>query len=132
MDRKIQADYAFLKWCEKTSKNVVHTADVWYAAVEWADKHPTKEVKRLKRMFESDPDAYEQGRKDAIDNPTGGELLHVLEKGRKIGYKDAIDKACEWLKDNFATANEPLICYIGNSDMDVMVKHFKQYMEEQQ
>ena len=48
------------------------------------------------------------------------------------GYKDAIDKACEWLKDNFANASELLICYIGNSDMNVMVKHFKQFMEEQQ
>ena len=38
MDRNIQADKAFLKWSEKTSKNVVHIADAWYAAVKWADK----------------------------------------------------------------------------------------------
>ena len=53
-----------------------------------------------------------------------------FKAGCEQGCKDTIDKACEWLKDNFANANKLLICYIGNSDMDVMVKHFKQYMEE--
>lgn len=38
MNRNIQADKAFLKWSEKTSKNVVHIADAWYAAVKWADQ----------------------------------------------------------------------------------------------
>ena len=33
----------------------------------WADKHPSEEIQRLKTMFESDPDAYEQGYKDAIE-----------------------------------------------------------------
>ena len=32
----------------------------------WSDKHPTEEVQRLKRTFEGDPDAYEQGKKDAF------------------------------------------------------------------
>ena len=39
----------------------------------WADAYPTDEVLKLRKMFESAPDAYKQG------------------------YKDAIEKACEWL-----------------------------------
>jgi hypothetical protein len=39
MDRQIQADKAFLEWMAKMSKNVVHIADAWYAAVKWADSH---------------------------------------------------------------------------------------------
>lgn len=40
MERHIQADNAFLEWMVKMSKNVVHIADAWYAAVKWADSHP--------------------------------------------------------------------------------------------
>lgn len=40
MERQIQADNAFLEWMVKMSKNVVHIADAWYAAVKWADSHP--------------------------------------------------------------------------------------------
>jgi len=40
MERHIQADNAFLEWMETMSKNVVHIADAWYAAVKWADSHP--------------------------------------------------------------------------------------------
>lgn len=40
MERQIQADNAFLEWMVKMSKNVVHIADAWYAAVKWADQHP--------------------------------------------------------------------------------------------
>ena len=39
----------------------------------WADGHPNDEVLKLRKMFESDPDAY------------------------RLGYRVAIDKACEWL-----------------------------------
>ena len=42
-------------------------------------------------------EGWELGYQDATDNPTGGELLHVLEKGRKIGFQDAVDKAYKWL-----------------------------------
>lgn len=30
---------------EAMSKNVVHIADAWHAAVKWADKHPQKAAK---------------------------------------------------------------------------------------
>lgn len=40
MERHVQADNAFLEWMVKMSKNVVHIADAWYAAVKWADSHP--------------------------------------------------------------------------------------------
>lgn len=33
----------------------------------WADASPTDEVLKLRKMFESDLDAYKQGYKDAID-----------------------------------------------------------------
>lgn len=41
----------------------------------WADQNPNDEVLKLRKMFESDPDAYKQG------------------------YKDAIEKAYEWLEE---------------------------------
>lgn len=44
---------------------------------------------------------WELGYQDAIDNPTGGELLHVLENGRKIGFQDAISKAYKWLIERY-------------------------------
>lgn len=40
MERHIQADNAFIKWMEEMSKNVVHIANAWQAAVKWADQHP--------------------------------------------------------------------------------------------
>ena len=40
MERHIQADNAFMEWMEAMSKNVVHIADAWYAAVKWADSYP--------------------------------------------------------------------------------------------
>jgi hypothetical protein len=40
MERHVQADNAFLEWMVKMSKNTVHIADAWYAAVKWADSHP--------------------------------------------------------------------------------------------
>lgn len=33
----------------------------------WADEHPNDEVLKLRKMFESDPDAYKQGYNDAIE-----------------------------------------------------------------
>lgn len=69
-----------------------------------ADKHPTEEVQRLKRMFESDPDIYEQG------------------------YKDAVDKASKWLIDNL-----PLYFGQINADnTDRFVRIFRKAIEEQQ
>ena len=59
MERRIQADKAFLKWSEKTSKNVVHIADAWYAAVEWADEHPN--------LYSVTRKAVERERKHLID-----------------------------------------------------------------
>ena len=47
MKRHIQADNAFIKWMEAMSKNVVHIADAWYAAVKWADEHPDIDVRTM-------------------------------------------------------------------------------------
>jgi len=47
----------------------------------------------------------------------GKAMLHVLNKGHEQGYKDAIDKTCEWLKCNF---NMP----------DDFESHFRKAMEE--
>lgn len=72
MERHIQADNAFMEWMEAMSKNVVHIADAWYAAVQWADEHPGIDVRTM-----------------------------VAWRG---GYKEAIDKACEWLKEEYPKA----------------------------
>lgn len=61
---------------------------------------------------------YKAGYKQSVEHPTGGELLHILNKGHEQGYKDAIDKAYEWLKHNF---NMP-------DDFEI---HFRKAMEGQ-
>ena len=58
----------------------------------WADKHPK-------------------------DDPLEGILIHGNNDAYRIGYKKAIDKACEWLKCNF---NMP----------DDFESHFRKTMEE--
>ena len=65
MDRNIQADKAFLKWSEATSNNVVHIADAWYAAVEWADKTMLDKVCKWleEHLLLDDPKWYVEGEK---------------------------------------------------------------------
>lgn len=67
-------------------------------------------------------EGWELGYQDAIDNPTGGELLHVLNKGRKIGYKDATERAVE-----FIYAQQ-----LSVSNIEKLINELKKYMEEQQ
>lgn len=74
---------------------------------------------------------YNAGYKQAIEHPTGGELLHVLNKGVKQGYKDAVEKTCEWLKDNVEIyfdidGNEPII------DVADLLKDFERDMGGQE
>ena len=35
----------------------------------------------------------------AFEQPTGEELIHVLNKGAAIGRREMLDKACEWLEE---------------------------------
>lgn len=74
-------------------------------------------------------EGYEQGCKDTIDHPSGGELLHVLNKGVKQGYKDAIRKALEWWKEEltYPSMSAEEIAWI-----DAKIKDFKKFMEEQE
>ena len=65
---------------------------------------------------------WELGYQDATDNPTGGELLHVLNKGRKLGYKDATDRAVE-----FIYAKQLVV-----PNIEKLINELKKYMEEQQ
>ena len=76
------------------------------AGAEWADKNPNDEVLKLRKMFESDPDAYKQG------------------------YNDAIDKACEWI-ERFAY-NSVVTDNIGEREKQAIIIAFKEAMEEQQ
>lgn len=67
-------------------------------------------------------EGWELGHADAIDNPTGGELLHVLNKGRKIGYKEATERAVE-----FIYAQQLVV-----PNIEQLINELKKYMEEQQ
>jgi hypothetical protein len=67
----------------------------------WADEHPNDEVLKLRKMFESDPDAYKQG------------------------YKDAIDKVCEWL---YKRQQVDLVV----PDIEKFISEFKKETKEQQ
>lgn len=80
-------------------------------SMEWLAEHDDDDVDAL--------DGYEAGYKQALEHPTGGELLYVLNKGAAIGRREMLDKACEWLKYNF---NMP-------DDFEI---HFRKAMEEQQ
>jgi hypothetical protein len=65
-------------------------------------------------------------RKDALENPTGGELLYVLTKNNKLGYQRAINDAEDWFKaffENYNQQNSSVNCE------DILNK-FKQYMEK--
>ena len=74
---------------------------------EWADAQPTDEVLKLRKMFESDPDAYKQG------------------------YEDAFDKACEFLK-SYRQETPDGMGYIAGIVNDETIEDFRKYMEEQQ
>ena len=67
-------------------------------------------------------EGWELGYQDATDDPTGGELLYVLNKGKKIGYKDATERAVEFIyAQQLAVPN-----------IERLINELKKYMEEQQ
>lgn len=74
--------------------------------------------------------AYIKGAEYADEHPInydGKAMLHVLNKGHGQGWKDAIDKACEWLNANYA---EIYLLARGGFSSDMVVEQFKKYMEE--
>lgn len=75
-------------------------------------------------------EGYEQGCKDTIGHPSGGELLHVLNKGVEQGYKDAVAKAFEWI-EKFAY-NSVITDNIGEREKQAIIISFKEYLEEKQ
>lgn len=75
-------------------------------------------------------EGYERGCKDTIDHPSGGGLLHVLNKGVEQGYKDATNKALEWI-EKFAY-NSIVTDNIGEREKQAIIIAFKEYMEENQ
>ena len=79
MDRRTQADKAFLKWCEATSKNVVHIADAWFAAVEWADEHPD--------LYSVTRKAVEREREHLIKKACEWLFEYNKHQARKFGAK---------------------------------------------
>ena len=75
----------------------------------WADTHPTDEVLKLRKMFESDPDAYKQG------------------------YKEAFDKAYKWLSEQMFELYDCGEIYVADgiaSSLEEFLNNFKQAMEE--
>lgn len=79
MKREEQIEVATAAYINGRLRNNVPPEEIeeirlaYQAGAIYADAHPNDEVLKLRKMFESDPDAYKQG------------------------YKDAIDKVCEWL-----------------------------------
>jgi hypothetical protein len=57
------------------------------------------------------------------------EKRRVYVAGYEQGYKDAVNKACEWLKNNHV---EIFLRYLRGHDSEDEVEHFKKYMEEKQ
>ena len=109
MKREEQIEVATAAYINGRLRNNVPPEEIeeirlaYQAGAIYADEHPNDEVLKLRKMFESDPDAYKQG------------------------YKDAIDKACEWLKFNYAEFTDNTRLGIK---IDELIKDFKQAMEE--
>lgn len=94
-------------------------------AMEWFATHDNDDVDAL--------DGYEAGYQQAIEHPTGGELLHVLNKGHEQGYKDAFNKACKFLEKRMWEMNSPTddTTYVVDgvsSSISEFIKNFKDYM----
>lgn len=80
---------------------------------------------------------YNTGYKQALEYPTGGELLYVLNKGHKQGWKEAVEKACEFFNKRMIEIEYPddYATYVvddSTSSVKEFIKDFKEYMEEQQ
>ena len=111
MKREEQIEVATAAYINGRLKNNVPPEEIeeirlaYQAGAIYADAHPNDEVLKLRKMFESDPDAYKQG------------------------YKDAIDKACEYLKTKYV---EMWLRYIRGYEIEYDIELFKKYMEEQQ
>lgn len=105
MKREEQIEVATAAYINGRLRNNVPPEEIeeirlaYQAGAIYADAHPNDEVLKLRKMFESDPDAYKQG------------------------YKDAIDKACEWLyKRQQVDLEVP--------NIEKFINDFKQAMEE--
>jgi len=64
----------------------------------------TDEAKEYASKYSTDPKLYEiafnsyfEGAKKQLEDPSGGALLHVLNKGVKQGQKETINKALLYL-----------------------------------
>ena len=72
MIREEQIEVATAAYINGRLKNNVPPEEIeeirlaYQAGIIYADEHPTEEVQQLKEMFKGDPDAYKQGRKDAL------------------------------------------------------------------
>ena len=73
MKREEQIEVATAAYINGRLKNNVPPEEIeeirlaYQAGAIYADAHPNDEVLKLRKMFESDPDAYKQGYKNAID-----------------------------------------------------------------
>lgn len=67
---------------------------------------------------------FNAGYKKAIENPTGGELLHVFNKGHEQGYKEAFKDAAQYV---YHLCAHPRVVGIDDKEL---VEHFKKYMED--
>ena len=69
----------------------------------------------------------------AFEQPSGEELIHVLNKGAAIGRREMLDKACEWLKDYVADYLDRDEQYqLPIIDVVELITDFRKEMEEQQ
>ena len=77
-------------------------------------------------VIQEKTEGWELGYQDAIDNPTGGELLYVLNKGRNIGYKEAVERAVERAVEFIYAQN------LAVQNIEELINELKKYMEEEQ
>ncbi len=94
MTRQELIEQAAIEYCGGNKGADARVRGAFLIGAEWADEHPK-------------------------DDPFEGILIHGNNDAYRLGYKKAVDKACEWLKCNF---NMP----------DDFECHFRKAMEEQQ
>lgn len=73
--------------------------------------------------------AYNYASKKHPSKFTVGEISKHYDDGYTDGYKDTIERVCEYIKNNHA---DIFIRYIRGYDADDEIELLKQYMEEQQ
>lgn len=55
--------------------------------------------------------------------------IQTLEDGYDLGYKEAVNKACEWLEENLVKETTIIACGSASINFENVIKQFKKAMQ---